>query len=114
MDQRSKPRHAGAAARKKARPPLAYRRAAAAALRGRLAAHRAETRERVRQNAVATRNKAWHAEHARPQLPFGDDVVGVLRGVKLDRQRRIAMLEKHADTGERAVLFRREPDRHAE
>src|SRR5204862_8136202 len=42
MHQRGEPRHTGAAAREEARAALAQGRAAAAALRWRLAAHRAE------------------------------------------------------------------------
>ncbi len=99
-------RHAGAAAREKARAALAERRAAAAALRRRLAAHRAEARERLAELAVAARDQQRHAEHARPQLPFGHDVVGILRGVKLDRERGIAMFEIDRDAGRRVVLSR--------
>ena len=86
---RRDPAHAGAAAREETRAAPGERRTAAAALRRRLAEHGAEPRERLAELAIAARDQRRHAEHARPQLPFGHDVVGILGRIELDRERGI-------------------------
>ena len=74
---------------------------------------RAEPGEGFAQRAVAFGDEERQAEHAAPGLPFGDDVVALGRGIKRQRQRRVAVFEHDRDFGGRLFGFTEETDRDA-
>ena len=69
--------------------------APAAARRGPADAHAAEAAKRFAQAAGRIGNQQRQTEYTCPQLPFGDDVVGMLGRIERHRQGRIAMLERN-------------------
>src|SRR5258707_6022380 len=59
--------------------------------------HLSHARERFAQAAVGLGDQERKLEHARPRLPFGDDVGAVAGAIERQRKGMVAMLEDERD-----------------